>query len=394
VNFSSLVARVSGGGSTTWDIHFEALRRIREGKVTIMLTVGDPDQLAPVRIVEETVAALRSNHKGYSPIAGIASVRSAIAERIERRTGHSCRAENIIVVPGAQAGLYCVVQCLAESGDEVIVAEPIYATYDGVIGASGAVMINVPLLPERAYHPDIESIENAITPRTRVIWINSPHNPTGAVLDRDELMKIAEICERHDLWLLSDEVYEDLAYARPHSSVWSLPNMAERAVLVSSLSKTYAIPGYRFGWVAGPEILIKHIQSLLLCMSYGSPPFIQEGVLPALREDLPEMFELRNTYRRRATIMSGVLRSAHRCTVAEPEGGMFLFLDARDTGLDSWTFARMLLEQESVAVLPSDAFGPSASGHLRISLTAPESELLEAARRIVQFTRRLSAGGL
>src|SRR5439155_20990322 len=166
-----------------------------------------------------------------------------------------------------------------------------------VIAASGARLVTVPLRAERGFHPDLEAIARAVTPCTRVIWINSPHNPTGVVFTADEVAGIAELCRRRDLWLVSDEVYEDLAFARPHVGAWSLPDMAERTIVVSSLSKSHAMPGFRFGWIVGPPALAGHLFNLLLSMIYGSPGFIQEGALAALKEELPEVAALREDYR-------------------------------------------------------------------------------------------------
>ena len=229
----------------------------------------------------------------------------------------------------------------------------------------------------------------AFTPRTRVLWINSPHNPTGVVFTAAEIVGIAELCQARDLWLLSDEVYEDLAFARPHVSPWSLPGMAERTVVVSSLSKSHAMPGFRFGWIIGPVTLSQHLFNLLLCMIYGSPAFIQDGVLAALETELPDAGALRGAYRARAGLLTGILSEAPNCRVTPPEGGMFVLLDIRNSGLGSEGFARELLRQEYVAVLPCDSFGPSAAGHLRVSLTAPEPRLAEAGRRIVRFAAAL-----
>jgi arginine:pyruvate transaminase len=272
----------------------------------------------------------------------------------------------------------------------VVVPEPIYATYEAVIGASGARMVTVPLIPERGFHPDLDALAAAITERTRVIWINSPHNPTGAVFTAQEITAIAELCRRHDLWLLSDEVYEDLAFARPHVSPRSLPGMAERTVVVSSLSKSHAAPGFRCGWIIGPPELQGHLFNLLLCMTYGSPGFIQEGALAVLQSDPPEVAALRADYQRRAAMMCGLLSEAPNCRVTPPEGGMFVLLDVRSTGLGSPDFALGLLEREHVAVLPCDGFGPSAAGHLRIALCAPDPRLADAGQRIVRFAQRLA----
>jgi arginine:pyruvate transaminase len=165
--------------------------------------------------------------------------------------------------------------------------------------------------------------------------------------------------------------------------------MAERTVVVSSLSKSHAMPGFRFGWIIGPTELSGHLFNLLLSMTYGSPAFIQDGVLPALERDLPEVTALREAYRSRASLLCEILAEAPNCRLTPPEGGMFVLLDIRGTGLGSEDFASALLQQENVAVLPCDGFGPSAVGHLRISLTAPEPRLAEAGRRIVRFARTL-----
>jgi arginine:pyruvate transaminase len=391
MRYSPLVDRVAGKGAGAWSVHIEARRRQGAGEDIILLTVGDPDQEPPASVIEATVASLRAHRTGYAPTAGYPAVRQAIAARVARRTGQACSADNIAVVPGTQGGLYSAVQCLAGPGDEIIVPEPIYATYEGVIGASGAQMVTVPLRPETGFHPDLDALAAAVTPKSRVMWINSPHNPTGAVFTRAEIDAVAALCRRHDLWLLSDEVYEDLAFARPHVSAWSLPGMAERTVVVSSLSKSHAIPAFRFGWVVGPAELARHLSNLLLCMTYGSPAFIQDGALVALSQDLPEVAALREAYRARAGLLSGLLLEAPGCRVVMPEGGMFVLLDVRATGLDAGEFARRLLERERVAVLPCDGFGPSAAGHLRIALSAPDARLGEAGERIVRFARRLAA---
>jgi arginine:pyruvate transaminase len=169
--------------------------------------------------------------------------------------------------------------------------------------------------------------------------------------------------------------------------------MAERTAVVSSLSKSHAVPAFRFGWIVGPAELTQHLFNLLLCMTYGGPAFIQDGALAALRQELPEVAALREDYRRRAGLMSGVLRAAPNCRVTPPEGGMFVLLDVRGTGLSAEAFALRLLERERVAVLPCDGFGPSAAGHLRIALSAPDEVLAQAGERILRFARAIVGEG-
>jgi len=390
MRFSPFVDRIAGKGAGAWGIHFAALQKQAKGDDVILLTVGDPDQAPPTPMIEATVAALRRHRTGYARIAGMPEARAAIAERFQRRTGLACTAENVVLAPGAQAGLYCAMQCLAGPGDEVIIPEPMYATYEAVTGAAGARIVNVKLAPEKGFHPDLAALAAAVTPQTRVLFINSPHNPSGAVLTRAELEAICAICRKHDLWLLSDEVYENFAYARAHICPATLPGMAERTVVVSSLSKSHAVPGFRLGWVIGPKALAGHLTNLLLCMTYGGPAFIQDGALVALTSELPEVAALHEDYRRRAANLSDILVEAPCCRATRPEGGMFVLLDVRGTGLDSEGFASALLEREGVAVLPCDGFGPSAIGHLRISLTAPDARLADAGHRIVRFARQLA----
>lgn len=390
MRFSALVERMAGPETGARSLYDSARRRRAAGEDVIMLTIGDPDQPPPAALIDATIAALRGHRTGYSPTLGTPALRDAIAARQAYRSGQPCGAEHVVVVPGAQGGLYCALQCLAGPGDEVIVPEPVYATYPGVVGASGAQMVMVPLDEERGFHPDIDRIAAAITPRTRMIWINTPHNPTGAVFTGEEVAAIAELCRRHDLWLLSDEVYEDLAFARPHVSAWSLPSMAERAVIVSSLSKSHAVPAFRLGWIIGPPALSRHLNDLLLAMTYGSPAFIQEGALAAFAAELADVAALREDYRRRAAMFCGILAEAPNCRAMAPEGGMFVMLDIKPTGLSALEFAQGLLEREAVAVMPGDGFGPSAAGHLRIALCAPDALLEDAGRRIVRFARHLA----
>lgn len=390
MRFSPLTERVAGRGAGAWTIHQHAMRLRDSGEDVIFLTVGDPDQPPPPALIDATVAALRAHRTGYASIVGYPVLRAAIAARHAKRTGQPCSAENVVVVPGAQGGLYCAMQCLAGAGDEVIVLEPTYATYEGVVGASGARIAPVPLRGDRGFHPDLDAIAAAITPQTRVIWINSPHNPTGAVFTAEELAGIAALCRKHDLWLLSDEVYEDLAFARPHVSAWSLPDMAERTVVVSSLSKSHAVPAFRLGWIVGAPALAHHLFNLLLCMTYGSPAFIQAGAMAAFASELPEVAALHEDYRRRAAMFSDILDAAPNCRVVRPEGGMFVLLDIRPTGLGGIEFAEALLKRERVAALPCDGFGPSAAGHLRIALSASDARLADAGERIVRFARQLA----
>jgi arginine:pyruvate transaminase len=392
MQYSRLTERLAGHGAGAWGIAERARRLRAAGRDVIVLTVGDPDQEPPAPLIDATIAALRAGRTSYAPILGHTALREAIAARHARRSGQPCTADHVTIVPGAQGGLFCALLCLAGPGDEVVVLEPTYATYAGIAAAAGTCLVPAPLDPARGFHPDAARIAGAITPRTRVLWINTPHNPTGAVFTQHEMAAIAELCRRHDLWLLSDEVYEDLAFDRPHIGAWSLAGMAGRTVVVSSLSKSHAVPAFRLGWIIGPPPLSGHLFRLLLSMTFGSPDFIQAGALAAFATDLDEVASLRADYLRRARLLADLLAEAPSSRVVAPEGGMFVLLDIRPSGLTAPEFAERLLEAEGVAVLACDDFGASAVGHLRIALCAADARLAEAGRRIVRFARGLAAG--
>ncbi|HZH28973.1 MAG TPA: aminotransferase class I/II-fold pyridoxal phosphate-dependent enzyme [Azospirillaceae bacterium] len=389
MRFAPLVNRVAGSGAEAWALHVRARQMQAQGRAILFLTVGDPDFDAPAPVTEAAVTALRTGRTHYSPISGEPQVRAAVAARHQAAHGVPTTAENVVLVPGAQPGVFFALQCLAGPGDEVIVPEPMYATYEAVVGATGATLVNVPLRPETGFHLDLEALARAVTPRTRVIWINTPHNPSGAVMTAGEVAFVCDLARRHDLWVLSDEVYERMVFDRPHVSPCSLPGMAGRTVVVSSLSKSHAMSGYRFGWIVAPKEAAAHLGNVLLCSLYGGPPFVQDAALAALTLDLPEVGIMRDAYRRRASLFVERLANQPGLRAVPPEGGMFVMLDIRGTGLGAFAFGERLLEEEGVAVLPCDGFGASAAGHLRVSLAADDDKLADAADRIARLARRL-----
>jgi arginine:pyruvate transaminase len=296
------------------------------------------------------------------------------------------------VLAGAQCALFCAAICVLDKGDEVIVPEPAYVTYEAVVGVSGARMVQVPLKAERGFHLDPADIARAITPRTRALLMNSPNNPTGSVIDRVAWAAVAELCRKHDLWLLSDEVYGSLCFEAEHVSPAGLPGMAERTVTVSSLSKSHAMTGWRLGWAIAPAELAQHIGRLALCMLYGSPPFIQDAALVALEGPLPELAAMKEAYRRRRDLVIGRLGNVRGLRCHRPDAGMFVMVDVRGTGRSAQDFAEALLDAEGVSVLAGDAFGPSAAGHVRLSLGTAEAELAEACARMARFAEGLDGG--
>jgi arginine:pyruvate transaminase len=317
-------------------------------------------------------------------------LRVAIAETTGALLHQPVDPEQVVVFPGAQAALFALAQCLFQAGDEVIVPEPAYVTYEAVLGASGATMRHIPLRPANGFHLDPNDLAAAITPRTRGVLLNFPHNPTGATLTPAEARAVAELCRKHDLALISDEVYAALSFGAPFESPASLAGMAERTAMVSSLSKSHAMTGWRCGWTVTSLPLAQHLINLARCMYFGIAQFVQDAATAALQDSSSELAMIRSSYADRAQQMGTHLASVPGLRCRIPEAGMYLFLDVRNTGLDGIEFARGLLQATGVAVTPGEGFGPSGAGHVRITLGTGDERLREATARIERFARGFS----
>lgn len=382
MRYSNLTQRIAGDGAAAWTIHYRAQERIEKGDDILLLSQGDPDFDTPAPIVQAAIDSLLAGNTHYPEVRGQRKFREAIARRHTSRSGHAVEANNVVVLAGAQCALYCVTQCVLNPGDEVIVAEPMYVTYEAVFGACGAKVIPVSVRSENGFRVQAEDVAALITPRTRAIALNSPHNPSGASLPRATWEAIAELCIRHDLWVISDEVYSELLYDGEHISPASLPGMAERTATINSLSKSYAMTGWRVGWVVGPLELCEHLENLALCMLYGSPDFVQDAACTALEANLPEVEAMRDAYRQRRDLVIDCLKDSAGIRTVRPDGGMFVMVDIRATGLSAQEFSNLLLDHHGVSVLAGEAFGPSAAGHIRLGLVLGEEPLREACRRI------------
>src|SRR5258706_1304533 len=274
MKFSHLTERISGEGAQPLAVHFEASRRRRKGEEIIILSVGEPNFNTPPAIVAAAKDSLDRGRTHYTDVIGDPPLRAAIARRHSRLSGQQVGPENVVVMAGAQCALFSAALCVLDPGDEIIIPSPMYVTYEAAIGVSGATISRVPLRPENHFRLKARDVASAVNLKTRAVMVNSPHNPTGAVIEQSEWEALADICIRHDLWLISDEVYGSLVFDAPHLSPASLPGMSERTITVDSLSKSHAMTGWRLGWAVGPTPLMDHLGHLALCMLYGSPRFV------------------------------------------------------------------------------------------------------------------------
>ena len=392
MRFASVLDRVQGLGADKWDVHFRGRDLAAGGAPLIELTIGEPDRAPDPALIEAAVASLRAGRTRYSDSRGEPALRRAVADHYARRAGRAVSPDQVLAVPGTQTALYVAIAALAEAGDEVAMADPSYATYEGVVRASGAAIRWVPLDPDRGFRLTAEALDAACTPATRVLLLNSPHNPTGTVLTREELAAIAQVCIARDLAVVSDEVYEPLVFdGARFASIFDLPEMADRTLVVSSISKSHAAPGFRSGWIVGSADACARMAPLVEMVLFGNQPFLADATALALTADLPTAGLLRTDYARRAAMAADILAAAPGLSVLAPQAGMFLMLDVRGIDRDDWRFAHGLLEAEHVSVMPGAAFGRQAAGWVRLSLTVPDERLAEACRRIVRHAGTLAA---
>lgn len=392
MRFSSTIERLSGMGGAKWRVHHRARQRKLAGDDIVMLTIGEPDVDAPAEVVDATVASLQGGATGYTPGRGMPNFLDALARHYSQRTGRTIDPSQIMALPGTQAGLFVAMTAVAEAGDEVVVPDPYYATYDGVIATTGASMVHVELSPDDGYHLRPERLEAAITPKTTALLLNSPHNPTGATLSAEEIGAIGEICRAHDLWIVADEVYAHYPPdGRVAASAFDVDELAERTLVSSSLSKSHAMPGFRMGWLVASREASAAILPVAESMMFGSQPFLQEGAAVALNGDWRTVADLRVVFAERARRVSQALDGVAGISCPEPEAGMFVVANVRSTGMSGDQFAERLLDEVGVAVMPGESFGDYGHGLIRISVTVPDADIDAACERLRSFATGLAA---
>lgn len=386
---SSRITGITPSGKDGWEVHFAAMNRHQAGEKIIMLSVGDHDFDTPSETVEACVTAVRGGFHHYTQLPGIPRLREAMAKISTRSTGVLTSANEVIATPGGQAALYAAVQGVLDPGGHAIVVAPYYATYPGTFRAAGAGFTVVETVAEDGFQPRAEAIRKALQPNTRAILINTPNNPTGAVYSRKSLEGIADICRKHDLWLLSDEVYWTLGGGE-HVSPRALPGMAERTLVINSMSKSHGMTGWRIGWLTGPEEIITLLISLNLVTTYGLTDFVSRAAVEALEQGYG-VKEIAERYAARRNVWLEEMRGLNNVVVRGSEGGMYVMLDIRPVEPDCEKFAWAFLDAEKVAVMPGASFGDAAAGHIRISLCQPEDVLKEAASRLKRFVSNYAA---
>ncbi len=387
---TAITERLAGLGGAKWEVYMKARKMVAAGADIIEMTIGEPDVPTPSELADTAVAAIRAGRTGYSNGRGETNLRGALAEHYSNTRGREFDLDNILCFPGTQTALFTVLMGVAGHGDEVLVGDPMYATYEGVVQATGADMVPVPLRPEFGFRMQAVDAAARITPNTRAILLTTPHNPTGAVLTDHEIEEIGALALEHDLWIISDEVYEHLIFeGSKFASPLSHPAIADRVIAVSSISKSHAAPGFRSGWCVASKAFCDALLPLSETMLFGNQPFIADMTEKAVRDGSSVADGMRKRFSARAVLLAERLERETGLTVHRPEAGMFALINVATTGLDGEAYAMDLLENGGVAVMPGASFGENLKSWVRLALTIEDSEFERALDRIVAHAKDL-----
>jgi aspartate aminotransferase len=381
---------------------FEVSARARAleatGRSIVYLQIGEPDFDTPANVREAAKRALDGGMTHYPPYAGLPDLRAAIAADTTARRGFAVEPSNVFVTVGGKGVMVYAIMGLVDPGDEVIVPDPGYPIYDSITRFVGATSVPIPIRMENDFRLDVDELASLITPRTKLIVLNSPANPTGGVLTRGDIERIAELALRHDLVVLSDEIYARILYdGAEHVSIASLDGMAERTILLDGFSKTYAMTGWRLGYAIVPDWLVKTYGQLIINTISGVTAFAQAGAIEALRGPQDAVDAMVVEFRARRDLIVDGLNAIPGIRCLKPQGAFYVFPDISGTGLSGAELAERLLQEAGVCVLAGTAFGGVGRDHIRISYANSRENLTEALARIRRFVEALEpdrvAGG-
>ncbi len=354
----------------------------RAGEKVYHFEIGDSDFPVHFPVIEAVKRALDEGHTGYVESTGIIELKEAISEDIQKRLGFKPSYKQILVMP-SNAIIDVVMRCIANPGDEVIYHDPGFSTYIAVTNYTGIKKLGVPVKGSNRFHIKPEDIEERITNKTKLIILNSPNNPTGAVLNRNEIFEIAMIAKKHDIYLLSDEIYSKVIYeGRQHYSPSEIDHCKERTIILDGFAKGYSMPGFRLGYAIGPENLINKMGLLFETMFSCFPPFIQYGGISALKECQDLVAQRMKMYKELRDLIYEKINSISGIRCEKPEGSVYIFPNITKTGMTSQEFAEFALEKANVALLPGTVFGEHGEGYVRLCFTRERQTIIEAMDKL------------
>ena len=361
----------------------KATQMQKNGEDVIHMEIGRPDFDTPEIIKQAANTALANGNVFYTSNYGTPELRQAIADKLKRDNGIDYKAEEILVTIGVGEGTYAAVAAFTEPGDEILVPDPVWLNYIHVPHFFGAVPVSYKLREENDYQIDLNEIEGLITPKTRMLVINTPGNPTGVVQSRETLEKLADIAKKHDLIVVSDEIYEKLVYdGARHVSIAALPGMKERTITLNGFSKCYSMTGWRLGYAAAPLEFIKAMVRVHAYINTCAPSFVQEAGITALEKAEPDVQEMVKEYQRRRDYAVSAINAIDGLSCKTPGGAFYIFVNIKSLGRTSAEMAEYLLDHAKIAAVPGSAFGPQGEGYIRLSYACSYERIVEAMERL------------
>ena len=379
------------GTETAFEVSARARALEATGRSIVYLQIGEPDFDTPDNVRAAAKLAIDEGLTHYPPYAGLPELRAAIAADTTERRGFAVEPSNVFVTVGGKGVMVYAIMALVDPGDEVIVPDPGYPIYDSITRFVGGTSVPIPIRQENDFRLDIDELASLITPRTKLLVINSPANPTGGVLTRGDIERIAELALRHDLVVLSDEIYSRILYdGAEHHSIAALDGMAERTITLDGFSKTYAMTGWRLGYAVVPDWLVKAYGQLIINTISGATAFAQAGAIEALRGPQADVDAMVREFRARRDLIVDGLNEIPGFDCLRPQGAFYVFPDISGTGLTGAELAEGLLQEAGVCVLAGTAFGGVGTHHIRISYANSRANLTEALDRIKAFVGQLA----
>jgi aspartate/methionine/tyrosine aminotransferase len=378
------------GTETAFEVSARARALAATGRSIVYLQIGEPDFDTPDNVRAAAKQAIDEGMTHYPPYAGLPELRAAIAADTTDRRGFAVEPSNVFVTVGGKGVMVYAIMALVDPGDEVIVPDPGYPIYDSITRFVGGTSVPIPIRQENDFRLDIDELASLITPRTKLLVINSPANPTGGVLTRGDIERIAELAMRHDLVVLSDEIYSRILYdGAEHHSIAALDGMAERTITLDGFSKTYAMTGWRLGYAVVPDWLVKAYGQLIINTISGATAFAQAGAIEALRGPQADVDAMVREFRARRDLIVDGLNEIPGFDCLRPQGAFYVFPEISGTGLTGAELAERLLQEAGVCVLAGTAFGGVGTHHIRISYANSRENLTEALSRIKAFVTPL-----
>jgi len=368
----------------------KATQMQKNGEDVIHMEIGRPDFDTPQVIKDAANTALANGNVFYTSNYGTPELRQAIADKLKRDNGVDYKAEEILVTIGVGEGTYAAVAAFTEPGDEILVPDPVWLNYIHVPHFFGAVPVSYALKEENDYQIDLDQIESLITPKTKMLVINTPGNPTGVVQSYETLEKLADIAKRHDLIVVSDEIYEKLVYdGAKHVSIAALPGMKERTITLNGFSKCYSMTGWRLGYAAAPVEFIKAMVRVHAYINTCAPSFVQEAGITALEKAEPDVQEMVKEYQRRRDYAVSAINAIDGLSCKTPGGAFYIFVNIKALGKTSAEMADYLLDHAKIAAVPGSAFGPEGEGYIRLSYACSYERIVEAMERLKKAVAEL-----